>query len=77
MKPSPECINEKKEKYIVIRKEVDVGCFKVSSVGINWPVRNTNDFLGLLRVTLHGNSCIDVFILGIYEKVFLLNLGVD
>ena len=54
MKPSPECINEKKEKFVVIRKEVDVGCFKVSSVGINWPVMNTTDFLGLLRVTLHG-----------------------
>jgi hypothetical protein len=54
MKPSPEGINEKKENFVVIRKEVDVGCFKVSSVGINWPVRNTNDFLGLLRVTLHG-----------------------
>jgi hypothetical protein len=24
MKPSPECINEKKEKFVVIREEVDV-----------------------------------------------------
>ena len=54
MKPSPECINEKKEKFVVIREEVDVCCFRVSFVGINWSVRNTTGFLGLLRVTLHG-----------------------
>jgi hypothetical protein len=54
MKPCPESINEKKEKFVLIRKEVDVGGFKVSSVVINWQVRIMTDFLGLLRVTLHG-----------------------
>jgi hypothetical protein len=35
MKSSPENINENKEKFVLIRKEVDVGGFKVSSVVIN------------------------------------------
>jgi hypothetical protein len=35
MKPSPEGINEKKEKLFVIREEVDVCCFRVSYMGIN------------------------------------------
>ena len=63
MKPFPECINAKNEKFVLTREEVDEGCFKVSSVGINWPVRNTTDFLGLLRITLHGqfvHRCIHI-----------------